>query len=128
MPSSAVRNITIDAHDPFAQATWWAQVTGGSVGDDDVAGDPEARVEPPAGVGGPNLLFERVPEAKTTKNRVHLDLQPDTTREEEVDRLVSLGATVLDRSHVRPDGAGWVVMQDPEGNEFCVERSRAERG
>ena len=127
MPSSALRNITIDAHDPFAQATWWSHVTGGSVGDDDFAGDPEARVEPREGVPGPNLLFEQVPEAKTIKNRVHLDITPDTSRDEEVARLESLGATVLDRSHVRPDGAGWVVMQDPEGNEFCVERSAAER-
>jgi predicted enzyme related to lactoylglutathione lyase len=128
MASSALRNITIDSRDPFAQATWWAQVTGGTVGDDDFAGDPEARVEPAPGVGGPNLLFEQVPETKTVKNRVHVDLTPDTTRDEEVARLEGLGATVVDRSHVRPDGAGWVVMADPEGNEFCVERSLAERG
>jgi len=127
MPHSALRNITFDSYDPFAQATWWAQVTGGSVGDDDFAGDPEARVEPPAGAGGPNLLFERVPEAKSIKNRVHLDLTPDTTRDAEVARLVDLGATLVDGSHVRPDGSGWVVLADPEGNEFCVERSRAER-
>jgi predicted enzyme related to lactoylglutathione lyase len=128
MPTSSVRNITIDAHNPFAQATWWAGVLGGSVGEDDFAGDPEAIVEPAAGAGGPNLLFVQVPEAKSSKNRVHLDIIPDTTRDEEVVRLQSLGATVLDASHVRPDGSGWVVMQDPEGNEFCVERSQAERG
>jgi hypothetical protein len=128
MSSSVVHNITFDCQDPFAQATWWAQVTGGSVGSDDFAGDPEARVEPPAGVSAPVILFERVPETKTLKNRVHVDLVPDTTREAEVARLVDLGAGVRDRSHVRPDGSGWVVLADPEGNEFCVERSLAERG
>ncbi len=127
MPSSRVHHITFDSHDPFAQATWWAQVTGGSVGDDDFAGDPEALVETPAGVEGPNLLFVRVPEPKAVKNRAHLDLIPDTTREAEVERLAGLGAQVLDRSHIRPDGSGWVVMADPEGNEFCIERSLAER-
>ncbi len=74
-----------------------------------------------------NLLFIRVPEAKVVKNRVHLDVRPDEgTRDEEVERLLALGATVLaDRR--RPDGTGWVVLADPEGNEFCVERSAAER-
>jgi predicted enzyme related to lactoylglutathione lyase len=67
-----------------------------------------------------------VAEGKAVKNRVHLDLQPDTTRDEEVARLVGLGATVVD-NQVKPDGKGWVVMADPEGNEFCVERSAAER-
>jgi hypothetical protein len=71
-------------------------------------------------------LFERVPEGKATKNRVHLDLTPDTTREQEVARLVSLGATEVG-DHRRPDGSGWIVLADPEGNEFCVERSDSER-
>jgi glyoxalase superfamily protein len=126
MPRSSVHNITFDCHDPFAQATWWAMVTGGSIGDDDFPGDPAAAVRPPAGVTAPMLLFERVPEAKGSKNRVHVDLIPDTTREEEVSRLVGLGATQVG-DHRRPDGSGWVVLADPEGNEFCVERSRAER-
>jgi Glyoxalase-like domain len=126
MPRSAVHNITFDSRDPFAQATWWAQVTGGSVGADDFPGDPEASVEPPEGSGAARLLFERVPEPKPVKNRVHLDLIPDTTREEEVARLLALGATQGD-DHRRPDGSGWVILTDPEGNEFCVERSLAER-
>ena len=70
----------------------------------------------------------RVPEAKTIKNRVHLDLTPDTTRDEEVARLEALGRRRSSTAATsRPDGAGWVVMPDPEGNEFCVERSDAER-
>jgi hypothetical protein len=61
------------------------------------------------------------------KNRLHLDLQPQgIRRDDEVQRLLGLGATVVgDRR--RPDGTGWVTMADPEGNEFCVERSDLER-
>lgn len=57
--TSIVRNITFDSRDPYAQATWWAQVTGGAVGDDDFPGDPEARVEPPAGVTAPACCSNR---------------------------------------------------------------------
>ncbi|MCI0687970.1 MAG: hypothetical protein L0Y54_12130 [Sporichthyaceae bacterium] len=61
------------------------------------------------------------------KNRMHLDLQPqDRTRDEEVERVIGLGATLVD-DHRKPDGTGWVVLADREGNEFCVERSAAER-
>jgi len=60
------------------------------------------------------------------KNRVHLDLQPQRPRDEEMARLVDLGATLV-ADHRRPDGTGWVILADPEGNEFCVERSEAER-
>jgi Glyoxalase-like domain len=68
-----------------------------------------------------------VPEPKTVKNRVHLDLMPtDRTRDEEVERLLGIGATLV-ADHRRPDGTGWVVLADPEGNEFCIERSAAER-
>ena len=73
------------------------------------------------------LLFIRVPEGKAVKNRVHLDVSPtDTTRDAEVERLVGIGASVYDDRRLE-DGRGWVVMRDPEGNEFCVERSEAER-
>jgi uncharacterized damage-inducible protein DinB len=75
----------------------------------------------------PGLLFIAVSEPKTAKNRVHLDLVPHLARDLTVDALVQLGATVVD-DHRRPDGSGWVTMADPEGNEFCVERSAAERG
>ncbi len=68
-----------------------------------------------------------MPEAKTLKNRVHLDLQPeDRTRDEEVTRLLGLGARLVDDRR-RPDGRGFAVLADPEGNEFCVEPSAAER-
>ena len=118
------RNITVDARDPYALALWWSQALERPLSDDDQPGDPEAVV---LASEGPNLLFEAVPEPKSVKNRVHFDLQPDRrTRDEEVDRLTGLGATLVDDRR-RADGTGWVVLQDPEGNEFCVERSAAER-
>ncbi|MFF5636700.1 VOC family protein [Streptomyces sp. NPDC012825] len=121
--TSLVRHVTIDCADAYALASFWAQVLGSKVSDDDVPGDEEALVES----SGASLLFIQVPEPKVAKNRVHLDLQPqDRTRDEEVERLVGLGATLLDDRR-NPDGTGWVTLGDPEGNEFCVERSRAER-
>jgi len=73
------------------------------------------------------LLFIEVPDAKSVKNRLHLDLKPaQGTREQELGRLLELGAReVADRR--RADGSGWVVLADPEGNEFCILRSDAER-
>jgi predicted enzyme related to lactoylglutathione lyase len=72
-------------------------------------------------------FFQDVPEGKSVKNRIHLDVQPvDRTRDEEVEWLVGIGASIV-ADHRQPDGTGWVVMADPEGNEFCVERSAAER-
>jgi hypothetical protein len=68
-----------------------------------------------------------VPEPRTVKNRVHLDLEPDDrTRDQEVERLLGIGATLV-ADQRRPDGRGWVVLADPEGNELCIERSAAER-
>jgi hypothetical protein len=121
--SSLIRHLTFDAADPFVLAGFWAQVLDGSLADDDFPGDPEAVVTTAAAT----LLFVRVDDRKAVKNRVHLDLQPqDRTRDEEVERLLSLGAT-LQGDHRRPDGTGWVTLYDPEGNEFCVERSAVER-
>ncbi|MFF5138950.1 VOC family protein [Streptomyces sp. NPDC013157] len=121
--SSLIRHVTVDAADPFALAGFWARALDGSLADDDFPGDPAATVTSAAGT----LLFVRVDDRKEAKNRVHLDLQPqDRTRDEEVERLLSLGAT-LQGDHRRPDGTGWVTLYDPEGNEFCVERSAAER-
>jgi hypothetical protein len=93
--------------------------------EEDKPGDPEAAVIPPHPM--PWLLFVQVPEGKTLKNRVHLDVAPtERTRDEEVARLLEAGATLF-ADHRNPDGTGWAVLQDPEGNEFCVERSDAER-
>ncbi|MFF7409713.1 VOC family protein [Streptomyces lydicus] len=121
--TSLIRHITIDCTDAYRLARFWAEALGGSLAEDDFPGDPEATVTSAGGA----LLFVSVPDAKSVKNRVHLDLQPqDRSRDEEVERLLALGA-VLVADHRRPDGTGWATMADPEGNEFCVERSAAER-
>ncbi|MFG3285396.1 VOC family protein [Streptomyces sp. NPDC048111] len=121
--TSLVRHVTFDCADSYRLASFWAEALGGAVTDEDKPGDPEVLVRA-EGIG---LLFIQVPEPKTVKNRVHLDLQPqDRTRDEEAERLAALGATVV-ADHRRPDGTGWILMADVEGNEFCVERSAGER-
>lgn len=123
-----IRHITIDGHDPYSQARFWAQVLGfvDEPDDPNSPGATEALIVDPLD-RHPGLLFIQVPESKTVKNRVHLDLVAELARDVTVDALVELGATVVD-DHRRPDGSGWATMADPEGNEFCVERSQAERG
>jgi predicted enzyme related to lactoylglutathione lyase len=126
--SLRVRNLTFDCSDAHSLAHFWAEALGWNVYFDD---DPEVLVASsfPAPDGGPaTLLFIPVPEGKTAKNRLHLDLSPETgTRDEQVERLIGLGARLVDDRR-KPDGTGWAVLADPEGNEFCVERSRGERG
>lgn len=119
--SSAVRHITFDTPDPYRLAQFWSALTGHPVSEDDHPGDPEALVVMPE---GPGLLFVTVDDPKTVKNRVHLDLQPDTTRDAEVERAIGLGATLIDDRR-GPEGRGWVVLADPDGNEFCIERGTA---
>ncbi|MFC0625557.1 VOC family protein [Kribbella deserti] len=122
--SSLLHHITFDARNAFEIATFWAQVVDGHVHPDDKPGDDSVLV---VTKDGADLLFEVNPDDKTVKNRVHFDLQPaERTRDEEVAWLQTIGATVYSDQR-RPDGTGWVVMRDPEGNEFCVERSAAER-
>ncbi|NEC10773.1 VOC family protein [Streptomyces sp. SID8014] len=121
--SSVVQNVGIDCADAYGLACFWSEVTGAPLGPGDRPGDPEVQVTP---AGGPALYFHQVPESKTVKNRLHLCLRPETTREQEVERLLGLGATlVADRRE--PDGPGWAVLADPEGNEFCVLRSASDR-
>jgi len=121
--TSLVRHLTFDCSDAYRQATFWAEVLGGKIADDDFPGDPEATVS----AEGTTLLFVTVPDAKSIKNRLHVDLQPqDRTRDEEVERLIELGAKLFE-DHRVPDGRGWVTLTDLEGNEFCVERSAGER-
>ncbi|MFE5484784.1 VOC family protein [Streptomyces sp. NPDC056527] len=121
--ASLVRHVTIDCADAYALATFWVDVVDGKLGEGDVPGDSEVLVL----TEGASLLFIQVPEKKSVKNRVHLDIQPqDCTRDEEVERLIALGATLVG-DHRNADGTGWATLADPEGNEFCVERSVAER-
>ncbi|GAA4211593.1 VOC family protein [Actinocatenispora rupis] len=122
-----VQHITYDTvGDPYDVARFWSTLLGRPLAVEDQPGDPAALVLPTDGC--PGMLFVQVPEGKTVKNRVHLDLQPsgDRTRDQEVDRAIALGATQV-ADHRRADGSGFVVLADPEGNEFCVERSVGER-
>jgi predicted enzyme related to lactoylglutathione lyase len=121
-----LRHVSVDCADPYELASFWSRVTGWPLSEEDNPGDPEALVMSPSPV--PGLLFIRVPEAKTVKNRLHFDWMPtERSRDEEVERLKGMGARVYE-DHRTADGKGWVTMLDPEGNEFCVERSAAERG
>jgi predicted enzyme related to lactoylglutathione lyase len=119
-----LRHITIDCADPYALATFWSAVSGWPVSDVDKPGDEEVLVESPAQL--PGLLFVRVPEGKSVKNRIHFDWEPTgRTRDQEVDRVVALGATLY-QDHRGPHDRGWVTLRDPEGNEFCIERGAGE--
>jgi hypothetical protein len=107
-----IKSVSFDAADALLLARFWAAALGSDVDEDSTS--EKAFVEAP-GWGGPNLWFNRVPESKTAKNRLHFDLRAPGPMEREVARLEALGARVL-----------WVAehltaMQDPEGNEFCVE-------
>jgi hypothetical protein len=125
-PMLDIRTITVDCADPYRQAVFWSEATGWQEDPNDPNNpdDPEGRIVDPHGI---SLLFIPVPEGKAVKNRVHLDLKPtERTRDEEVTRLLGIGATLVG-DYRRPDGTGWVTLKDPEGNEFCIERSEAER-
>ncbi|GGK81183.1 glyoxalase [Sphaerisporangium melleum] len=117
--------MTIDCARPYELADWWRQVTGWPFSEDTRPDDEEVMLEAP---DGPHLLFIRVPEGKTVKNRLHLDVmaEPGGTRDEQVERVIGLGAKMYE-DHRQGDGSGWATLLDPEGNEFCVCRSNAER-
>ncbi|MDG5806390.1 VOC family protein [Streptomyces ossamyceticus] len=104
--------LVVDAADPVALGRWWAEALGWVVVND-APEDYEIRPEPDR---VPGLLFTPVPEAKTVKNRLHLDLRP-VDQAAEVSRLLALGARHAD---VGQGDESWVVLMDPEGNEFCV--------
>ncbi|BFV60991.1 VOC family protein [Kitasatospora sp. CMC57] len=144
--------LVVDAHDPHAQADFWAaalhyqvedhspligRLLGAGAVPPELVTDhhgraawrdaaavrhPDEPYDPESGTGlGRRLLFNRVPESerKTTKNRLHIDLHgPTGERDKEVERLTALGARTF--RHVREPAGEWVVMTDPEGNEFCV--------
>ncbi|MCG8916893.1 VOC family protein [Actinokineospora sp. PR83] len=121
--ASTLLNICIDSSDNYALVTWWSEVFGLPLDPDNQPGEEETWIELP---NGTTIIFNRVPEPKAVKNRVHICLQPDIPRDEEVERLLGRGATLVGDLR-EPDGTGWAVLADPEGNEFCVLRSAAER-
>ena len=127
--TSSIATVTIDCHNAYDLSEWWKPVLGYTDLPDDpnLPGHEECMIIDPAGEG-PRLLFIEVPDEKVVKNRLHLDLRPaDATRNEEVDRLLGLGATqVADHRGIRGGDTGWVVLADPQGNEFCILRSRGE--
>ncbi|HZJ50994.1 MAG TPA: VOC family protein [Actinomycetota bacterium] len=118
--------IAIDCHDPRLLARFWSEALGYRVLEDD---DPdEVLIVPPAPTPGPRFLFLKVPEGKIVKNRIHLDLR-SADQEAEVERLIALGAEPVD---IGQGEVTWVVLADPEGNEFCIlsdlsDEDRAER-
>lgn len=120
---SVVQNVAIDCADAYELARFWSGVTGRPPHPESRPGDRETQV-PLA--EGPMPYFNQVPEAKTVKNRIHLCLRPQISRDQEVERLLGLGATFV-ADHRDPDGSGWAVLADPEGNEFCVLRGESER-
>ncbi len=146
--SSREVQVTFDCADPGALAAFWCEVLGYQLQppppgfaswNDALAAwgvPPEQRNSrsaalPPGGEQGPRLFFQRVPEGKNAKNRVHLDVRAAPgadgdermrALEDEATRLVGVGATRVRR--IDPDGrmeTGFIVLQDPEGNEFCLD-------
>jgi hypothetical protein len=122
----------VDCRDVAAQSRWWAEALDWRVAYEaanEVVLVPPHVLEPTSDIPpmqrGPGLVFVSVPEGKTVKNRLHIDLAPsqDTGQEAEVRRLEALGATRADVGQ-DPDKVSWVVMADPEGNEFCVLSAR----
>jgi hypothetical protein len=107
-----LNEICIDAGDAIALGNWWAEALGWR---SEIVEDGDLLLNPPPG-NGPPWLFMTVPETKTVKNRLHLDFTPDD-QQAEVDRLIGLGATHVD---IGQGKQSWVVLADPEGNEFCV--------
>jgi catechol 2,3-dioxygenase-like lactoylglutathione lyase family enzyme len=112
-------SVVVDSADPARLARWWAEVLGYKITlespDEVCIGHPDPQRP------GPALVFVPVPEAKRGKNRLHLDLNPDD-RDAEVERLVDMGARHVDVGQAAGDN--WVVLADPEGNEFCVLQAR----
>src|SRR5690348_3342029 len=119
--NSTIDALTFDCADPEPLARFWAAALGFEFVEID---EGDAWIRDPSGKL-PNLLFQIVPEGKTAKNRLHLDLVPPCTMQEEVERLAGLGATT--QRKVEENQSYWTIMLDPEGNEFCVLQGESER-
>ena len=118
--ASKFTELVIDCADPERLAAFWVEVLSYRITERD---EESVFIEGPEG-SGPGLLFEKVPEPKSVKNRLHIDVNPrDRDQEEEVERLLGLGARHVD---IGQGEQTWVVLGDPEGNEFCVLRTRVD--
>ena len=127
--TARVAHTTVDCRDAYALSEWWK----GVLDYVDIEGDPNLPGHDERMIvsrdGSHRLLFIEVPEGKSGKNRIHLDLEPvQGRRDDELARLIAHGAVeVADLRGKYGPGSGWVVLADPEGNEFCILRSAAER-
>ena len=126
--TSYISHTSVDCADAYALSEWWKEVLGYvDIPDDpNEPGHEECMIWTPD--AGHQILFIEVPDPKQVKNRIHFDLRPRAgTREDELARLVGIGATeVADLRGKYGPGTGWVVLADPEGNEFCILRSEDE--
>jgi predicted enzyme related to lactoylglutathione lyase len=113
--ASRLYHLTIDSHDPASLARFWATALGQRV----LLDTPDEVIVGANEYAYPGLCFVRVPGRKTVKNRLHIDLVSDDMAAE-AGRLIALGARPADVG--QPRDGGWVVLADPEGNEFCVLR------
>jgi hypothetical protein len=113
-----IQCVVVDSHDCERLATFWSEALGWRI---TYQSDTEWGIEPPEGDPAvdvaPDILFVKVPDEKVTKNRLHFDLRP-LDQAAQVERLLGLGARHADIG--QGDDVSWVVLADPEGNEFCV--------
>jgi Glyoxalase-like domain len=126
-------SVVLDCQDPHAQARWWAGVLDWQLvyeADDEAAVVPKHEEDRPLSAeewhnAGPALVFVPVPEGKTVKNRLHLDLAPHSTDDQDalIESLLAQGATRVNVGQDEPK-VSWTVLADPEGNEFCVLSAR----
>ena len=124
--TSRFTEIIVDCHDPKLLAEFWRGVLAYDITDESeglveiAPGNADVQAHGPRPTA-PAIVFVPVPEPKTVKDRLHIDVNPlGVTQEEEVERLIGLGATKID---IGQGDVSWVVMADPEGNEFCVLRT-----
>jgi len=118
--TSTIKYMTFDCHNPLLLAEFWSAVLEYETENWPVI---DGATSKPRDGGVLHIAFIKAPEAKTAKNRLHLDIQPvDGAMESEVERLVELGATRIDVFNEPSET--WTVMNDPEGNEFCVLKPR----
>ena len=117
--------ITIDCADPAALADFWSKVLDWKIGGEGDEVWIEKDLKEGETTDAPDILFLRNSDKKTVKNRLHLDLRPDN-QAAEVDRLIALGAKKIEIGQSNYADLTWVVMADPDGNEFCVLRERKE--
>ena len=126
--TSFVSHTTVDSRNAYELSEWWKALLGyvDVEGDPNLPGHEECMVLDPD--NGHSILFIEVPDTELPAKRIHFDLRPRTgTRDEEVERVRGLGAReVADQRGTYGPGTGWVVFEDPEGNQFCILRSQAE--